>query len=253
MTKIKNILILDDIPSLAELIQTWLRQDYNRNEITIGSFVDIAKFKERLEICNPIDTLLMINTSFKTDSTSYRFELYGIKGIIKLGLRITWFKLHPVIACGTIPEEELLNSPIGRIFASNQYHKYLNLIKLREIKFKSLINIVSPIPDDEMLKSVINEYCESELRVFISSIEHDLRRTDKLYSKEGRKEFLDCLAHLQKVIYDDCVNKSKVEETIGLLKEYKQKKHSLIVENINLIREYLESFNKSKEGTYVHS
>lgn len=255
MTKFKNILILDDMLSLAELIKTWLRQEYNGDEITIDCVVDVKKFIERLDKCNPMDTLCMINTCFKQDSTSYRFELYGIKEIIKLGLRIAWFKLHPVIAYSTIHEEELLIPPMGRIFASNQYHKYLNLVKLKEIKFKSLINTVSPIPDDKTLRSVINEYCESELGVFIRGIVHDiLDKGYKLDSKEGRKEYVDCLTHLQKIIYDNCINELKVEETIGLIKDYKRKKHPSIVKNIKLIIEYLESFNKkSKEVPYVCS
>src|SRR5215216_4298400 len=216
--KPSHILIVENMQWLAELIRDQIRKEYIYREISLEYCMDEKRFKEQLDKTNPDETLVISNSTFKSHTETGRFKLEGIKRLIKRGLRITWFKLHPVLVYGTIPEEEIFSSCDGRIFSANQSHKYFNLTMLRKSALRLLIERISPIQNEENLKTYINTFCAKELSEFVRSVEHHpLSKLYKLAYENERKEILYCLEHLQKLVYEDWINKSVLNQTINLI------------------------------------
>lgn len=240
--RVQNILILDDISSLSDILSKKLKTEY-ANGLTIKRFTGEKEFKVQLDGSNQGDTLLMVNATFKSHAEAYRYRLEGLRRIVKLGLRITWLRLHPVIVYGTIPEEEMLGATHGGIFAlkrSHKYHKYLSLTRIKYMGLKPLIDTVLPIPNEKELREVINESCISKLREFVGGLDHDtLSKTYKLDSESGRKEFSDSLIHLQKILYEDCIDKSLLSDTIKLLENFVPVALPTIKKNVKSVRNRL--------------
>lgn len=192
-------------------------------------------FKEQLDNSEPDKTLIFVNAHYKQNEKAYRFQLNGLKRIVKLAIRIIWFKLHPVIIYGAIPEKEMLGSEEGRIFASNQSHKYFDITKINGTKLRSLIEEILPLPNEEMLREIIHRNCREELKIFIRNAEHTLSKTHKINNEEGRKELIGCMEHLQRVLYDDLIDGLKVSETVELLQNFKRSRSTRIEKNLKSI------------------
>jgi hypothetical protein len=256
MHKLNNILILDDLKPVAELVKTLVQKEYTNNGIDIKYYSDIEPFKARLEVLGPQETLLMVNACFKTQGEANRYKFKGVKKIIKSDLRIRWFRLHPVIAYGVIPEQELLSSALGHIFTSNSSHKYLNIANIVETQIRPLIEEIFPVPNEEKLREIIHEDCKEELKKFIEFVAHDLKPR-KLDYEEGRKKLLKCLEHLTRVLKRESMERLNIilrnnsmegldiDEIIDLLRNYNRRKN----EGIKNVLEVLDK--NLKEGCYA--
>lgn len=248
---VTNILILDDLTSVAELIKVRLGQEGNLNKILITHCTNEVEFRREIDTSDPNDTLLMVNAAYKSSSTSYRFKMNGITQIIKSGLRIAWFKRHPVVAYCTLPKEEVLGNYGGDIFLSSRSHIYFNLTKIRETNLKSLIKKASCIQNDSSLRSFIYDFCARELKEFIGYVMHNYIRTDRTYQlddQQDRSDLSNYIEHLQKILPDGCIRESIINETLALLEGFRRSKRKIIEQNLELLENNLESVVKNLQG-----
>jgi hypothetical protein len=248
----KHILILEDEKAILELLNKKLSQLKN---INIKIFSTEGDFKKQIDkLHSDQNTIFFVNICFKWDPSAKRSEFAGIKRIIKRGLRIQWLRREPVIAYGVLSEDELLNSKLGEIFKNfKEYHLYFDLKRLNEIDLSSLIGEVKPIPNNEILKNIINSACLDELTEFLVSIKHDIGKTYKLDNKKEREEyFIKNLRQLGTVLSDEKIDKSLLNETIELLQKFDKKNCQLIKNNLKLITNVLDNLiNSLRRGLYA--
>jgi len=134
------ILLVENLNSIADLFQCWLSQNYKlKKPVTEAVFDDETELKKRLDVSVPNETTIFTNVCFKWHPDTKRTEFAGIKRIIKEALRINWLRREPVIAYGTLPEDIILNSPMGQIFKSNlrRTNHYLEKMYKLDRNFKS--------------------------------------------------------------------------------------------------------------------
>jgi len=246
------ILLVENLNSIADLFQCWLSQNYKlRKPVTEAVFDDETELKKRLDVSVPNETTIFTNVCFKWHPDTKRTEFAGIKRIIKEALRINWLRREPVIAYGTLPEDIILNSPMGQIFKSNRHHLYFDLTKINEIDLGALINAVSPIPDEDKLKEIIVKYCAPELKDFLRRTNHYLEKMYKLDRnfKSERKQFLWRLRHVKKIFPD--LEAEGTTNTVKLLEEANESKKDKIKRNLRLILKKIKE--KEEELLYVSS
>jgi hypothetical protein len=212
-----TILILDDVREVSRLVRSWLLDLGTWKGMHIDCIYTEAEFKERLDACDPDNTLLMVNIAFKADAESYRFDLHGIRRIIRQGIRLTWLRTEPVLAYGTIPESDLICSQHGPLFKSNDSHRYLDLTTLAKRNPASCISGMRPIATGDELKTIINKYCLSDLKQVLLEINHFLSKEYKLQTAAGCQEFADQLVYLRRVVPCELLDIRKIDDAAALL------------------------------------
>lgn len=245
---IEKVLILDDITSLAELITDQISKAFSE-KVSVDLCSTEQDFVKKLELYPAENTLVMVNAAFKPqEAETYRYKLNGIVRIVKLCLRITWQKLHPVIVYGILPEEELRKSAIGSIFTKNQNHRYLNLTQINETRIKSSFELSRPVASISELRLLITELCKDELYIYLKGAAHLLLKTNKLEEEIWREKFIDRLERLDKIIPDEYINKLFLRTAIRQLKYFKPNNFNSMIDKINHVREKItELMNKISE------
>lgn len=246
--EIKKLLILDDIASSANFIKNEIFVIYG-DEITVELLTTEQDFVKQLNEHEAETTLIMVNAAYKPpESESHRYKLNGISRIVKLCLRITWQKFHPVITYDTIPEIKLLKTPIGSIFTFNQNHKYLDIREIGEAKLKDLFKSTYPVADAYELRQIIAEHCTNELAIYMAGINHLLLKIHLLEEECWRKKFINRLECLDHLLFDNQINKLRIRAVIRLLKHFKTENLSKMIKKLNAIRnEIIELKNKNPE------
>jgi hypothetical protein len=216
----KTVLIIDDVASLADLIRARILDEFD-GRISVECLANEADLRRQLNACLAHETVLMVNAAFKPYPAATRCEFAGIRRTIKRGLRLTWLNQSPVIAYCTIPADPFLNLAVGSFFRRDPAHVYLNLAGFWDMNFRPVIEATAQIPGDQALKKFIYKYCRVELNDFINSVLHQLCKTYKLDSEVGRREFIDCLKHLERILDSATVDN-------GLLLNLKRAQSDLI-------------------------
>jgi len=217
----QTVLILDDIPSTADLVSSLFGSCFASSGPVIERFADEVGFKRYLDNCDDQQTLLAINAAFKPDQHAYRYKLEGIRRIVKLAIRIKWLRRDAVLTYATIAVPELLQQETGEMFRCSPNHKYIDLAAARTAKLPDeiadLVECLSPIPNIQVLKEVIAGFCSSELIFHLGSQLHMLEKTYKLAWVEGRHEIADSLVQVSAVLPAGHCCLRAVQDTISLL------------------------------------
>jgi len=242
--------IVEEIESIISLFTYKFSQDFKVNE-AICHVRNETELKRELNTSDFENRTIFINICFKYHPDVKRTEFAGIKRIIKEALRIGWMRREPVIAYGTLPEDVILNSPMGQIFKSNRHHLYFDLTKINEIDLGALINAISPIPDENKLREIIVKHCVPELKDFLRRTNHYLEKMYKLDRnfKSERKQFLWRLRHVKKIFPD--LEAEGTTNTVKLLEEANESKKDKIKRDLRLILKKIKE--KEEELLYVSS
>jgi hypothetical protein len=195
--------------------------------------------------CETATTVIMVNVSYNPSKFSSRVEFQGVRRVVKLGIRVAWLRLEPIVAYGTIPDKEFLHSSIGDIFTSNQSHKYYDLARTPAEKLSSILREISPISDNRALRAIIRERCQTELRIYISSAIHLLEKTYKLDTPIGKSSLLTALQHLQALLGEGLVDEFTTGELIGRINSYNIEEAKIVTATLNTLVSKLASLKKA--------
>jgi len=241
-----KIVIIDDLVSNFNLLDDYFRYYTKSLKLHINAISEEAEIIKKLEKhYSNEELIILVNICFKWHLDVKRTEFAGIKRIIKEYLRINLLRRNPVIAYGTLPGYDFLNSHSAMIFRSNKYHLYFDITKINEIDLNTLIRSVSPIPNENKLREIIIKYCAPELREFLSSsVYHYLEKTYKLDNnfKSEKKEFLRRLKHVERIFPE--LGKDEMSEIIELLEKGDVSKKEKIKEKLKSV---LENIKKKEE------
>jgi hypothetical protein len=140
-----------------------------------------------------------------------------------------------------------LKLAVGSVFRCDPAHVYLNVAGLWNTNLRPVVEGAAPVPGDQALRKLISRSCRAELNEFVNRVlHHPLGKTYKLDSQVGRREFIDCFKHLERILDPITVDSSllrdlkRVQRGLVNYEDLPAKKEIEVRKKIRSIREKLK-------------
>jgi hypothetical protein len=237
-----SFVILDHNLNIAASVAEQVTKKYG-NDGLVECVRTEADLKSKLEEFRDHSTTVIVNASFKPFPNADPLTFSGIERVIKKALRVTWFSRYPIIAYADMSELEMAQLTIGQIFKATCSHKYFDIRRLIESgdsSLKEIIASVTPVPSDADLRTILHEFCHSQLCERLASLKHDLKN-HKLDSPAGRADLLASFHYLRRAVSGELINLPLIEDGIRIVTNFREEKRSQAEARLRTIRLDMES------------